>query len=132
MKPKRHKLTHIAIKPYGRIIDSRCAKTMSDGNGWGILLRVRSRGWRIAYLILRARSMGRLECHDSHETFEPVSGKAVIALAKYGQPADIKLFFLDRAIVIKPFIWHSIFTFSEETHIKIVENIKVRTKYHNN
>ena len=124
------RLTHQNIKPFGYIVDSRYARARSDGNDWGILLRSKSKGWRIGYLILRKKRMARLEKHpDSLETFEPIKGKAVIALARPGSPDKFKLFLLDRPVILKKGVWHGLFTISKETHIKIFENIDVRCVY---
>jgi ureidoglycolate hydrolase len=123
--------THRNIKPYGYIIDSKCAKEQQDGNGWGILLNSRSTGWRIAYLILRKKKINRLECHpDSLETFEPVKGRAVIAIAASKSPKNFKLFYLSKPIVLKKGVWHGLYTISSQAHIKIFENIKVKCLYH--
>jgi ureidoglycolate hydrolase len=130
MPLKIGRFTHKNIKPYGYIIDSKCAKPQPDGNGWGILLRSKSRGWRIAYLILRKKEIKRLESHpDTLETFEPVKGKAVIALAAQNSPSRFRLFYLDRPVVLKKGVWHGLYTISKETHIKIFENSKVRCVY---
>ncbi len=130
MRRKISRITHKNIKPYGQIIDSGCAKTQSDGSGWGILVRSRSSGWRIAYLILKKRKMSRLESHpDTLETFEPVKGKAVIALAPRKYPERLKYFYLDKPIVLNKSVWHALATISKETHMKIFENIKVKCVY---
>lgn len=123
-------LTTKTLKPYGKIIDRSSAQEQKDGNGWGFVVRVRSKGWRIAYLVLRNRSFKRLECHDSPETFEPVKGRAVIALAVPGRPETYKLFRLDRPILLNKGIWHALFTCSPETHLKIVENLTVSSRFH--
>ncbi|MBP7055591.1 MAG: hypothetical protein KBB52_01895 [Candidatus Omnitrophica bacterium] len=127
---KINRLTEDNIKPYGIIIGPKPAKTQKDGNGWGILFRESSKGWRVAYLILRSRAIKRLECHNSPETFEPLKGDAIIALAKSASPESFKLFKLDKPILLKKYVWHAVFTVSKETHIKITENIKLSSKYH--
>jgi ureidoglycolate hydrolase len=130
MPKKISHLTYSKIKPYGYIIDSKCAKNQPDGNGWGILLNSRSTGWRIAYLILRKKKISRLESHpDSLETFEPVKGRAVIAIAAQKSPKNSKLFYLDRPIVLKKGVWHGLYAVSKEAHIKIFENNKVKCVY---
>jgi hypothetical protein len=127
---KISRLTHKNIKPYGTIIDSKCAPTQPDGNGWGIPVRSKSAGWRIAYLILRNKAFRRLERHpDTLEMFDPVKGKAVIALALPETPDRSKLFYLDKPVVLKKGIWHALYTITPETHIKIFENIKVKCVY---
>lgn len=128
---KIKKLTPGNIRPYGRIIDSSGVKDDGRGNRFGILLKSPSKGWRIGYLILRARSIGRLERHaDSLETFEPLKGMAVIALARAGSPDSVELFFLDKPIVVNKSIWHDVLAVSPRCDIKIFENIEVRTEYY--
>jgi len=138
---KIHKLSHQSIKPYGKLIDRTSAKEQKDGNGWGFVIRVRSKGWRIAYLVLRNRSFKRLECHDSPETFEPVKGRAVIALftpaavpgtkltKKWCQAPKLKMkfFHLNKPIILNKGVWHALYTRTKESHIKIVENSSLRT-----
>ena len=126
---KIKKLTKKSVRPYGRIIDSTCVKDDGRGNRFGILLKEQSRGWRIGYLILRDKFIGSLERHiDSLETFEPVKGKAVIALAKGNLPDSAELFFLDKPVVVNKGIWHDVLAVSPRCEIKIFENIKVKTE----
>lgn len=128
---KVKKLTSKNIRPYGCLIDSSCVKDDGRGNRFGVLLRERSKGWRIGYLILRDRSIARLERHtDSLETFEPVKGKAVIALARAGSPDSAELFFLDKPVVVGKGVWHEVLAVSRKCEIKIFENIEVRTEYY--
>jgi len=125
------KLTEQSIKPYGRIIGRACVKDDGRGNRFGILLKEPSKGWRIGYLILRDRSIKRLERHtDSLETFEPVKGKAVIALAKRESPGSSELFLLDKPVVVNKGVWHEVLAVSRVCEIKIFENIEVKTEYY--
>jgi len=126
---KIYKLTHSAIRPYGYIIDSRCVRDVPRHDAFGILLKEKSKGWRIGYLIVRERSMKMIEEHpDSLETFEPVRGKCVLALAPYKYPDRMKYFLLDKPVVVKKKVWHGIFTRSKKSEVKIFENIEVKTK----
>jgi len=126
---KIHRLTHEAIRPYGMIIDAKCVKDNGRGNAFGILLKERSGGWRIGYLIVRDRKIKRLEQHpDSLETFEPVKGKAVIAFAPNSHPYNIKVFLLDKPVVVKKGVWHEVAALSRRAEIKIFENLNVATK----
>lgn len=129
MKVKR--LTGKSVKPYGRIIDDSCVEDDGRGNRFGILLRQPSEGWRIGYLILRDKSIKRLERHtDSPETFEPVKGRAVIALAKELSPDSAELFFLDKPVVVNKGVWHEVLAISPRCELKIFENIEVKTEYY--
>jgi hypothetical protein len=110
------------------MIDRRCIRTAGGGNEFGILLKERSSGWRIGYLIMREKYIKSVECHpDSLETFEPVSGRSIIALSKSRQMDKFKYFLLDRPIVLKKNIWHGIAALSRKCEIKIFENIEVKT-----
>lgn len=129
MKIKR--LTHKDIRPYGWIIDSRFMKDDGRGDKFGVLLKERSKGWRIGYLILRKKRIENLESHpDSLETFEPVSGRTVIYLARNRAPRSIKAFLLDKPVVLKKGVWHNVAAISKKCEIKIFENIDVITKYY--
>jgi ureidoglycolate hydrolase len=130
MNIKLHKLTHENIKPYGYIIDKRCVKDNGKGNRFGILLKVKSDGWRIAYLIVRSRTITRIEYHDSLETFEPVSGRVIIVLATYRNPEKVKVFLLDKPVVLKKGIWHDVAAVSKRAELKIFENRTVGGGYH--
>jgi len=127
MKVKR--LTKNNIRPYGRIIDGSFIKDDGAGNKFGVLLREPSKGWRIGYLILRDKFIGSLERHkDSPETFEPMKGRAVIALAKAALPDSAELFYLDKPVVVNKNIWHDVLAISRVCEIKIFENIEVKTE----
>jgi len=124
------KITKRNIKPYGYIIDSACVKDDGRGNRFGVLLNERSSGWRIGYLIVRDKTIRRLEYHDTLETFEPVKGRMAISLATNDSPEKFKLFLLDKPIVLKKGIWHEVASISGRGEIKIVENIDVDGEYH--
>lgn len=126
---KIHKLTHKAMRPYGIIIDAKCVKDNGRGNAFGILLKEKAEGWRIGYLIVRDKKIKRLEQHpDSLETFEPVKGRAVIAFAPNRHPDKVKVFYLDKPVVVKKGVWHEVATLSKHAEIKIFENIEVKTE----
>ena len=128
---KIHKLTHKNIRPYGYIIDKRCVKDNGRGNRFGILLKEQSKGWRIGFLILRERSIKKLEMHpDSLETFEPIKGACIIALAAGKAPDRPKVFLLDKPVVLKKGVWHDVAACRGACEIKIFENIEVGVKYH--
>jgi hypothetical protein len=78
---------------------------------------------------LRARTVSRLQCHDSPETFEPVKGRAVIFLARPSRPDVVKAFLLDKPIIIKAGVWHDVAAISKEAEIKICENSPIKTRY---
>ena len=125
-----NRLTHKSVKPYGCIIDSSFIKDDGRGDKFGVLLKERSSGWRIGYLILRKKKIIRLENHpDSLETFEPVRGRAIIALSARKSPDQVKVFSLDKPVALKKRVWHNLAAVSKRCEIKIFENIKVKTEY---
>ena len=127
---KIRKLTHKSIEPYGKIIDSKFVKDDGRGDKFAVLLKEKSKGWRIGYLILRKRRFTKLENHpNSLETFEPVKGKAVIALASNKNPEKYRVFSLNKPIVVKMGVWHDVAALSSICEIKIFENIDVKTEY---
>ena len=127
---KLNKLTHEAMKPYGWIIDSKFMKDDGSGDKFDVLLKEKSSGWRIGYLILRKKTIKKLESHpDSLETFEPVKGKAMIMLAANKSPGKAKAFLLDKPVILKKGIWHNVASLSGKCEIKIFENIAVSTQY---
>ena len=130
-KRKIHVLTHGSIRPYGMIIDGACVDDKGKKNSFGILMKERSKGWRIGYLVVREKTMKRLENHpDSFETFEPVVGTPVMALSSNRYPEKIKLFLLDKPVVVKRGVWHAVVSHSGKSEIKIFENIEVEVEYH--
>jgi len=131
MDMKMLKITHKNIRPFGRIIDASYARFKPGDNGFGIVFKEKSAGWRIAYLVVRRRRITRLENHpNTAETFEPVRGRAVIALAAHGRPDDFRLFLLDKPVVLKRGVWHNVAALTGRCEIKICEAIKVREVYH--
>lgn len=125
------RLTHKNIKPYGRIIDAACVRYKSGDNGFGIVFKEKSAGWRIAYLVVRKDKIVRLEKHpNTAETFESVKGKAVIALARGNAPDNYELFFLDKPVVLKKGVWHNVAAITNTCDIKICEAIKVVEAYY--
>jgi ureidoglycolate hydrolase len=128
---KIKKLTHKSIKPYGRIIDGSCCRFKPGDNGFGIVFKERAKGWRIAYLVVRKKVISRLECHpNTAETFEPVSGSAVIALASHKDPEGYEVFKLDKPVVLFKGVWHNVAAVSPGPSIKICEGSTVVELYH--
>lgn len=121
------KITAENFKKYGRII-GYSGKYLKDKNVnlFCIVLREKKKlGWRIAYLVLRDRTICRLERHlCSFESFEPVRGRCLIYLSGK-RNAEIECFYLDRPVVLKKGIWHGVVTRTPESEIKITENADV-------
>ena len=111
---------------YGYIIDFT-----KDGDGWEILFKEKSTGFRIAIFEIDRKKIDRLERHiDSMETFEPLNGIGLILLADKN-PDDFEVFLLDKPICLKKGIWHEVIAVSEKAKYKIVENDEVESEFHN-
>lgn len=119
-------LNPTAFKPYGQLI----AFTDAKEDGWEIVVTHKSAGWRVALLEFSRKAATRLEHHpNSKETFEPISGVALLIVAKHDSPEDYEVFLLDQPISINPGIWHEVISLSEMTQVKITENLDVTCVY---
>ena len=88
-------------------------------------------GWRLAVLLVKHDHIDRLECHPtSKESFEPVSGVAVLCVAPPEEPSAVEAFLLDKAIVLNKGVWHDVFALSDEALIKIAENLDVTGEFY--
>ena len=104
---------------------------VNQEEGYEPLVIAESRGWIWAVLTFRLKSIARIECHPtSKESFEPVSGVAVLCLAPPEDPTAIEAFLLDKAVVLNKGVWHDVFALSEEALIKIAENLTVTGEFH--
>ncbi|MFC1510521.1 hypothetical protein ACFL49_02560 [Candidatus Omnitrophota bacterium] len=125
-------LTAASFKAFGRMIEypSKEQKGLKR-NLWRIVhTSVAKTGWRIAYLVLRDKTCGRLEMHPgSDETFEPIKGRALFFVAKNKRLEDVECFLLDRPIVLFKGVWHGLIALDPEAEIKIVENSQVTCRY---
>lgn len=125
-------LTAKSFQRYGKII----AYPKKEGKGavrnlWRIVHTVpEPAGWRVAYLVLRDKSIGRMECHpDSDETFEPVTGQALFFVSRDKDLQAVECFRLDRPVILRRGIWHGLISLTPETEIKIIENNTVACRY---
>ena len=126
-------ITAKTFRPFGKVIEyPGKEKKGRVRNLWRIVHKVdQAKGWRIAYLVLRDKTFGRLEQHpDSDETFEPISGEILLFVAKSPAIEDVKCFCLDRPIVLKKGVWHALVTVHDEAEIKITENAELQCVYH--
>lgn len=129
---KPQSITRHNFRRYGTLIGYPGKETKGTArNLWRIVHRApNSNGWRVAYLILRDKSIGRLECHPtSDETFEPVRGRALIFVATGRKLEDVACFRLDAPVIVHKGIWHGLITESSETEIKITENLNISCRY---
>jgi ureidoglycolate hydrolase len=103
----------------------------SKRNLWRIIhAETAKTGWRIAYLVLRDKSIARLEAHPySAETFEPLSGRALFFVSQTQNLKDIVCFVLDRPVLLFKGIWHGLIALDKEAEIKITENDRITCRY---
>jgi ureidoglycolate hydrolase len=124
-KPRR--ITTASFRPFGKIIElPRKGFPTPQKNLWRVIVRQPRVGWRIAYLVVRDRSLSRLERHPgTRESFEPVCGRAALFVALKKESRSIRCFLLDRPVILKKGLWHGVVTLGREADIKITENSKV-------
>lgn len=126
------KLNSKNFRKYGRIIEYPNMQAKGNTrNLWRIVHTEDAKvGWRIAYLVLRDKTVGRLERHPkSDETFEPIAGETLFFVSDSEDYSKIECFYLDKPIVLNKGMWHALITLGEESEIKIVENAKVKCEY---
>lgn len=130
-KHQVQKITRKNFAPYGWVIDYPGRRAAKKASLFDIVLKETGKlGWRIAYLVLRDKAVGQLEQHpDSYESFEPVKGRSLLYVAEKRDAKRIKCFRLDRPIILKKGLWHTVVTLTPETEIKITENAKVECVY---
>lgn len=56
------------------------------------------------------------------ETFEPMSGVAILFVAEKNDRNSIKAFLLDKPVCLNKGIWHGIITLSQQAFVKVTEN----------
>ena len=125
-------LTASNFRPYGKLIEyPGLARKGTQRNLWRIVHTESAKvGWRIAYLVLRDKSVGRLESHPfSDETLEPARGRALLAVALTKELSSIRWFQLDKPVVLRKGVWHALLCPAAEAEIKITENSKVTCRY---
>ncbi|MBU4305084.1 MAG: ureidoglycolate lyase [Candidatus Omnitrophica bacterium] len=125
---KVRKIAEASFKKYGYIIHWNGHKQKGSGNQFRIITRERDcPGWRIAYLIVRDKEIDCLEHHPgSMESFEPLQGKSILYVCNQKKPRDIEAFMLDKPVVLKKGIWHGVVSVTDEAHVKITENNRVK------
>jgi ureidoglycolate hydrolase len=120
------------FKRYGRVITcpGRKPKDKTKSVFRVVLTENIKNGWRIAYLLLREKTVDKLEQHpDSFESFEPISGKSLIYVTDCRDPETIECFYLDKPVIVDKGVWHGVLTLTGESEIKITENARVKCLY---
>ncbi|MFU1796398.1 hypothetical protein ACM1RC_21240 [Paenibacillus azoreducens] len=122
-------ITKESFKPYGAVIefsenptDPRFEVVVTEGN----------HPWRLAVYRVVEREFDKLECHTmSLESFEPVSGTGLLIVAEHDKPDQYEAFLLDKPVCLNKGVWHQMITLSEETIVKIAENLEVSSEFYN-
>lgn len=124
------KLTRGKFKAFGSLIDFPRKGLSEKNNLFRIVVREADAGWRIAYLVVRDKKIGRLERHsESLESFEPVDGQGFLFVADRKNAAAIRCFFLDTPVILKKGVWHGVVSAGGDFDVKITENLKVTCEY---
>ena len=125
------KITAKNFKKYGWVIEYAGKRPENkNGNIFRIILKENGKtGWRIAYLVVRDKTIDKLEQHPgSFESFEPVQGRSLIYLSD-GSMSKIESFYLDKPVILDKGIWHGVVSLTPESEIKITENAEVESVY---
>ncbi|MCK9614927.1 MAG: hypothetical protein M0R48_05410 [Candidatus Omnitrophica bacterium] len=126
------KITPQSFKSFGQLIHHPQKELHGrDENLFHIVLKEENTvGWRIAYLIVRDKTINTLEQHlQTFESFEPVSGKALLYVARKKDPGQINCFNLDKPVILDKGVWHGVVTLNGDSEIKITENANVECIY---
>ncbi len=115
-----------AFERFGTVIDG------STSDGFQVILTEEDApGWRIAVRSFSARSCSALHRHpDTRESFEPLSGVALLLVAPPDDPDAWEVFLLDRPVCIHRAVWHDMVSLSARAAVKITENAQVSTERH--
>lgn len=126
------KITTKNFSSFGRLIKHPSKHSMNGKRNLFCIVckETKNVGWRIAYLIVRDKTIDRLEQHrKTFESFEPVSGKAILYVAKEKDPKLIQCFDLDKPVILNKGIWHGVVTLNGDSEIKITEKTDVDCIY---
>ncbi|HYH04194.1 MAG TPA: ureidoglycolate lyase [Bacillota bacterium] len=108
------------FRPYGELI---CFNEQNMDQFQVVLTEEILTGWRIAVKKVTEREIIFLGKHpDSRESFEPLSGIALICVAPQESPEDMEVFLLDRPVCLHKNVWHTLISLSEVATVKITEN----------
>jgi len=116
-------LTTAAFAAYGTVL----VLPADSPSGFHVLLeQPAAPGWAWAISKLTRRHIDLVGAHpNTKETFEPLSGVALIAVARPETPDDLEVFLLDKPVCVNENTWHSTVALSEVVYIKTTENTGV-------
>ena len=124
-------LSKDSFAPFGAIVDWT-DDLEAAGAGFHVLVRSEApTGWRLAILKVTARSVQSMAHHpDTEEMFAPMSGRAVLLVARAGPFAEegVHAFLLDRPAVVARGVWHATMALSDVATVLIAENLDVTSE----
>ena len=121
-------ITKDGFKPYGTVIEF---SANPEDPRFEVVLTEPNHPWRLAVLRVVEKEFDTLECHTmSLESFEPVSGTGLIIVAEHDKPEQFEVFLLDKPVCLNKGVWHQMITLSEETIVKIAENLEVSSEFY--
>ena len=123
---KLYNLSAESFSAFGKIIESDGTKPFE------VVVSVpEAKGWRIAVSTLKRKTITKLGLHpNTHESFEPISGVAVIIVAPLAQPENWRAYFLYKPVCLFPNIWHATLALSQRAVLKVMENNHVESLHH--
>ena len=123
-------ITRENFRKYGHVLEgTRKTHSSSSKSQYEVITTSKSKGWMLAYLVVRNRTMTKIQQHPtSKESFEPVRGICLLCVAPVKHPKKIEVFVLDKAIVLNEGVWHDVVALSKEAEVKIAENLGVTSK----
>ena len=96
-----------------------------------IIIQEEEQPWRIAIYRYNEKTIEKFENHPySMESFEPLTGTTLIAVAENNKPEDYKIFLLDKPVCLFKGIWHQVISLSDEASVKITENLEVTSEFY--
>lgn len=121
-------ITGEAFAPYGRVLEF--SENPADPR-FQVVATESGAGWRLAVFRVKERECDQLECHPlSMESFEPMQGTGLLIVAPCNLPMQHEVFLLDRPVCLDKGVWHQMITLSQETIVKITENLEVASEFY--
>lgn len=116
-----------SFSKFGKVIEME----KSFKEKFKIIIREEVEPWRIAIYRYNEKSIKTFENHPySMESFEPLTGTTLIAVAENNKPEDYKIFLLDKPVCLFKGIWHQVISLSDEASVKITENLEVTSEFY--
>jgi ureidoglycolate hydrolase len=120
-------LTRDSFEPFGTILEWDFEHSESS---FQVLVReAEAPGWQIAISKPSAGPVTVLGLHpDTRESFEPLSGCALLLVAEKDSPEKVTAFVLNKPVCLFKDVWHATMALTKETLLKITENSEVSSQ----